>query len=265
MVRVRAASSARSTAWSAMRARASSRGRAVERPSAASSMSPAGTSGRAGSMADRTTPPAMTASSSAATSVSVSPSATAISAPTAPSVATIGATIETLPMVRALYVSVQPGRVAEAGQHDERQDPGLDLARDAGRERERETDDRADDHHPREHDPGSDHPARPGGGQGRGRPQDGGGEATKDRGHTPQCGGRAFARRAAGPSAGRGRGPARRPRQPGRRRWMTEGRGEQHHQRAARPGRPPRAARPLGSASPGRRGSPCGRVGHSPP
>ncbi len=84
---------------------------------------------------------------------------------------------------------VKPGRVAQAGEQDERQDPGFDLARDAGREPKRQADDRADDHHPREHDPGAQHPARPGGGQGRGRPQDGGGEATKDRGHTAKCGG----------------------------------------------------------------------------
>ena len=53
-------------------------------------------------------PVAMTTRSSAALSTSVSPSATAMSAPTPPSVATIGATIETLPMVRALYVAYSP-------------------------------------------------------------------------------------------------------------------------------------------------------------
>ena len=50
----------------------------------------------------------MTANRTAATSDSGSPSATAISAATAPSVATIGATIETLPIVSALYVAYSP-------------------------------------------------------------------------------------------------------------------------------------------------------------
>ena len=70
--------------------------------SAAISMSPAGTSGRAGSIDDRTTPTAMTAEQGARpTAPSVSPSATAMTAAMAPSVATIGATIETLPTVSA--------------------------------------------------------------------------------------------------------------------------------------------------------------------
>ncbi len=60
------------------------------------------TSGRAGSIDDRTTPATMIASSSAALAPMVSPSATAMSAATAPSVATIGATMETLPKVRAV-------------------------------------------------------------------------------------------------------------------------------------------------------------------
>jgi hypothetical protein len=71
-------------------------------------MSPAGTSGRAGSMVDSTTPTAITASSAAAMRDRASPSAMAISAPMAPSVAMIGATIETLPIVSALYAAYRP-------------------------------------------------------------------------------------------------------------------------------------------------------------
>ena len=72
------------------------------------SKSPAGTSARPGSSVDRTTPVAMTTSISPAAMPIVSPSATAMSAATAPSVATIGATIETLPMRNAAYVNCSP-------------------------------------------------------------------------------------------------------------------------------------------------------------
>ena len=50
----------------------------------------------------------MTASISPATKPTGSPRATAMSAATAPSVATIGATIETLPIRSAAYVSWRP-------------------------------------------------------------------------------------------------------------------------------------------------------------
>ena len=50
----------------------------------------------------------MTASISPAAMPIASPSATAMSAATAPSVATIGATIETLPMRNAAYVNCSP-------------------------------------------------------------------------------------------------------------------------------------------------------------
>ena len=147
--------------------------------------SPAGTSGRAGSIDDRTTPTAMTASRSGGEERRAGRRARPRScAPTAPSVATIGATIETLPMVSALYVDVQAGRIADAREQDERHGArpgrrvGTPMTSASG-----SADDRADDHHPGEHDPGADHPARPGRGQGGGRPQDGGGQATDDRGH----------------------------------------------------------------------------------
>ena len=78
------------------------------RASATKSKSPAGTSARPGSSVDRITPVAMTASISPATMPIVSPSATAMSAATAPSVATIGATIETLPIRNAAYASWRP-------------------------------------------------------------------------------------------------------------------------------------------------------------
>ena len=78
------------------------------RASATMSKSPAGTSARPGSSVDRTTPVAMTASISPAAMPIASPSATAMSAATAPSVATIGATIETLPMRNAAYVNCRP-------------------------------------------------------------------------------------------------------------------------------------------------------------
>ena len=56
----------------------------------------------------RTTPTAMTTSTRPAASPIVSPRATAMSAATAPSVATIGATIETLPTVSAVYARLRP-------------------------------------------------------------------------------------------------------------------------------------------------------------
>ncbi len=65
-------------------------------------MSPTGTSVVERSAEDMTTPVAMTASATPASSPTVSPSAMAMTAATAPSVATIGATIETLPIVSAI-------------------------------------------------------------------------------------------------------------------------------------------------------------------
>ncbi len=72
------------------------------------SKSPAATSVRPGSSVDRTTPTAMTASMRPATTPTGSPSAMAMTAATAPSVATIGATIETLPIRRPAYVHWSP-------------------------------------------------------------------------------------------------------------------------------------------------------------
>ena len=76
--------------------------------SASTSKSPAATSGRARSIDDRTTPTAMTTSMTPAMTPIGSPSATETTAATAPSVETIGATIETLPTRRAAYVSWSP-------------------------------------------------------------------------------------------------------------------------------------------------------------
>ena len=78
------------------------------RASATRSVSPAGTSVPDRSMDDRTTPTAMTARMTPAASVTGSPSQIAMTAATAPSVATIGATIDTLPIWRAAYVRPRP-------------------------------------------------------------------------------------------------------------------------------------------------------------
>ena len=106
--KIRAAASDSSTAWrvsgSCGRADAAYAPRFGAGPSiasAVSSMSPAGTSGRAGSIDDRTTPPAMQPRTTTEPRASGSPRAMASTAASAPSVATIGATIETLPTVRA--------------------------------------------------------------------------------------------------------------------------------------------------------------------
>ena len=72
------------------------------------SKSQAATSGFDGSSEASTTPVTMTPSMAAAPSASGSPRATAIIAPMAPSVATIGATIETLPIRSAEYANWSP-------------------------------------------------------------------------------------------------------------------------------------------------------------
>ena len=153
--------------------------------------SPAGTSGRAGSIDDRTTPTAMTASRSAATSASGSPSATAIRARDR-AFGRDDRRDDARPCrwSAPVYVDVQAGRIADAG---EQQRAARCPA--GGRSGRRQTSASGrptivpDDHHPGEDDPGADHPARPRRGQGRGRPQDGGGQAADDRGHGDQSGG----------------------------------------------------------------------------
>ena len=72
--------------------------------SATTSKSPAGTSLRSGSSVERTTPTTITPSISAAPTLSEAPNRTAMTAPVAPSVATIGATMLTLPTLSAAYV-----------------------------------------------------------------------------------------------------------------------------------------------------------------